>query len=170
MKISVAQTRPVKGDIELNIEHHKKIIELAVSYEADIIVFPELSITGYEPGLGKQLATAKDDHRFDDFQKISDTKKIIICVGMPINAGPGIHISTIIFQPGKRRQVYSKQYLHSDEEPYFANGNQQVFLTSGEHKIALAICYELSVPAHSENSFCNGASVKDFHWQHPKHR
>ena len=49
MKISVAQTKPVKGNIESNIDHHKKIIDLAVSYETDIIVFPELSITGYEP-------------------------------------------------------------------------------------------------------------------------
>ena len=127
MKISVAQTKPVKGDIESNIDRHKKIIELAVGFEADIIVFPELSVTGYEPGLAKQLATSKDDKRFDEFQKISDSKKIIVCVGMPINADPGIYISMIIFQPGKPGQVYSKQYLHSDEEPYFVKGNQQVF-------------------------------------------
>ena len=159
MKISVVQIKPVKGDIESNIDHHKKIIELAVGYEADIIVFPELSITGYEPELAKQLATAKDDHRFDEFQKISDNKKIIICIGMPTNADPGINISMIIFQPNKPRQVYSKQYLHSDEEPYFVKGNQQVFLTTGQHKIAPTICYELSVPEHSENAFNNAATI-----------
>ena len=159
MKISVAQTKPVKGDIGSNIDHHKKIIELAVSYEADMIVFPELSITGYEPELAKDLATDKDDSRFNDFQKISDSKHISICVGLPTNADSSIYISMIIFQPNKPRQVYSKQYLHSDEEPYFINGDRQVFLTNGSHKIAPAICYELSIPEHSENAFNNEANI-----------
>ena len=159
MKIAIAQTKPVRGDIESNINNHKKIIELAVTYQADIIVFPELSITGYEPELAKQLATAKDDHRFDELQTISDDKKIIICVGMPTNSGPCVYISMIIFQPAKPRELYSKQYLHSDEEPYFINGDQQVFVTNGNHKIAPAICYELSVSEHSENAFNNAATI-----------
>ena len=159
MKISVAQTKPAKGNIESNIDRHKKIIELAFTHEADIIVFPELSITGYEPELAKNLATDKDDNRFNDFQKISDSKHITICVGLPTNADSGIHISMIILQPGKPRQVYHKQYLHSDEEPYFVHGNQKVFLTNGQHKIEPAICYELSIPEHSENAFNNGATI-----------
>ena len=51
MKICAAQTRPVKGNIQQNIENHKKLINLAVVNGADIIIFPELSITGYEPEL-----------------------------------------------------------------------------------------------------------------------
>lgn len=57
MKIAIAQTRPFKGDISANIETHKKLIELAISYKADTIFFPELSVTGYEPELAKDLAT-----------------------------------------------------------------------------------------------------------------
>ncbi len=53
MKICVAQTRPVKGDIQGNIENHIKLIDLAVLNGADTIIFPELSITGYEPELAK---------------------------------------------------------------------------------------------------------------------
>ncbi|ANF49138.1 hypothetical protein A0O34_00560 [Chryseobacterium glaciei] len=48
MKISVAQTRPIKGDIYANIEIHKKLINLAVSHKTDSIFFSELSVTGYE--------------------------------------------------------------------------------------------------------------------------
>ena len=80
MKIAVAQTRPVKGDIKANIEHHKKMIGLAVSHGADMIIFPELSITGYEPDLAKELATNQDDSRFDDFQQISDNRQITVGV------------------------------------------------------------------------------------------
>jgi predicted amidohydrolase len=68
MKICVAQTKPVKGDIQANVENHKKIINLAINNGAGIIIFPELSITGYEPALAKALATDINDSRLDDFQ------------------------------------------------------------------------------------------------------
>ena len=41
MKLCVAQTRPVKGDISANITHHKKLIDLAIGMGADTIIFPE---------------------------------------------------------------------------------------------------------------------------------
>lgn len=75
MKICVAQTRPVKGDIQSNIDDHKKLIEIAVSNGADTVIFPELSLTGYEPKLSRELATNQDDNRFDDFQKSAMCKK-----------------------------------------------------------------------------------------------
>ena len=159
MKICVAQTRSVKGDTRRNIDNHKKIIDLAVSNGAGVIIFPELSLTGYEPGLAKELATTPGDPRFDDFQKISDHKQITIGVGMPVKSNTSILISMIIFQPRTARQTYSKQYLHPDEYPYFINGQGQVFLMENREKIALAICYELSVPEHAANAHKNEAQI-----------
>ena len=157
MKICVAQTKPVKGDIETNIENHKKLIALAVSYGADTVIFPELSLTGYEPGLSKELATSQDDNRFDDFQKISDEKKVTIGVGAPLKNQEGISITMIIFQPKKERLTYFKQHLHEDEFPYFINGQETAPLA--ENKTAIAICYEISVPEHSAHAFKNGAEI-----------
>ena len=121
MKISVAQIRPVKGDVSANIETHKKMIALAVSYKADSIFFPELSVTGYEPELAQHLATDQADQKFDDFQEISNSRNITIGLGVPTKTNSGIKISMIIFQPDSPRQTYSKQQLHSDEFPYFIN-------------------------------------------------
>ena len=157
MKICVAQTRPTKGDIQSNITNHKKFIDLAISNGADMVIFPELSLTGYEPALSKELATSHDDNRFDDFQKISDEKQVTIGVGMPVKNNQGILIAMIIFQPNKPRLTYFKQHLHEDEFPYFMNGAKQAPLA--KNKIALAICYELSVPQHSKNAFENGAKI-----------
>ncbi len=61
MKICVAQTRPIIGDIQRNIERHKNFIALAGSYGADTVIFPELSLTGYEPTLAEALATQPAD-------------------------------------------------------------------------------------------------------------
>jgi len=159
MKICVAQSRPVKGDIQLNIAQHKKLIELAVANRADTIVFPELSITGYEPELAQELATHVGDSRFDDFQEISDAQQLTIGVGMPIKNGMGISIGMILFQPNQARQLYAKKYLHADEEPFFISGQSTLSLISPKNNIALAICYELSVPEHSENAHKSGAEL-----------
>lgn len=159
MKICAAQTRPVKGNIQQNIENHKKLINLAVVNGADIIIFPELSITGYEPELAQELATHVEDPRFDDFQEISDAQQLTIGVGMPIKNETGISIGMILFQPNQARQLYAKKYLHADEEPFFISGQSTVSLIGDKKNVALAICYELSVPEHSENAHKSGAEI-----------
>jgi len=159
MKICVAQTRPIRGDVQRNIDNHLKFIDLAVSNGADTIIFPELSITGYEPELAKESATDQDDSRFDDFQQIADAKQVTIGVGVPVRNKTGISISMILFQPQKARQMYSKKYLRSDEEPFFVSVESSIALLGDKANLALAICYEISVPEHAENAFRSGAEI-----------
>ncbi|MCL4302192.1 MAG: carbon-nitrogen hydrolase family protein [Anaerolineae bacterium] len=159
MKICVAQTKSIKGDIQSNIENHKKLIDLAASNGADTIIFPELSLTGYEPALSKELATHQADRRFDNFQKISDTRQITIGIGVPTKSNAGVCITMVIFQPHQARQIYSKKYLHPDEEEFFVSGQSSISLIGDKTKLAPAICYELSVPEHAENAFKSGAEV-----------
>lgn len=159
MKIGVAQIKPVKGDVDRNITLHNEFIDLAISHKVDLIVFPELSLTNYEPELAKDLATTAEDTRFNGLQKWSDTYQISICVGMPVKTDEGTTISMLIFQPLTDSQTYSKQYLHPDEEPYFVNGKDQLFLTIEGLKIAPAICYESLLPKHSANAANKGANI-----------
>jgi predicted amidohydrolase len=159
MKICVAQTRPIKGNIQSNIDNHKKLIGLAVSNGADTVIFPELSITGYEPQLAKELATNQDDSRFDDFHKIANARQITIGVGMPTKNKSGICISMLLFQPHQARQTYSKKYIHPDEKEFFIGGQNSIGLIGNKTNIALAICYELSIPDHAENAFKSGAEI-----------
>ncbi|MFA6037405.1 MAG: carbon-nitrogen hydrolase family protein [Legionellales bacterium] len=115
------------------------------------------SITGYEPTLAAELAMSLEDNRLDIFQKICDDTKISIGIGAPIKSENGIYISLVIFQPNQARQLYSKKFLHPDEEAFFINGeNDTVDLPNN---IALAICYELCIPEHSLNAFKNGAKI-----------
>ena len=157
MKISVAQTRPIKGNIEANILNHRQLIALAITEKVEMIIFPELSITGYEPELSQDLSTTQEDEKFDVFQEISDIYHITIGVGVPTRSDLGIRISTVIFQANQPRQTYSKQHLHSSETPFFVAGNHYTFLSNNQ--VALAICYELSIPEHSANAFQHGANV-----------
>ena len=155
----MAQTLPEKGNVEGNIQNHKKLIDLAISEKADLIIFPELSLTGYEPTLANQLSMDARDTRLNAFQTISDANNITIGVGAPVKSRKGICIGMVIFQPHRPRQVCAKKYLHSDEDPFFVSGENIPFINVKGEKIALAICYELSVDEHLRAAVETGASI-----------
>ena len=159
MRIALAQMRPLKGDIPANISKHKKLINLAISLQANAIFFPELSLTSYEPELANDLSTDQEDSRLDDFQTISNENDIAIGLGLPTENNSGINISMIIFQPDQPRLTYSKQLLPADELPYFVIGNQQILLDIAGKKIAPAICFESLQLEHSQNAAKLGAEI-----------
>ncbi|MBK8613922.1 MAG: carbon-nitrogen hydrolase family protein [Flavobacteriales bacterium] len=159
MRIGIAQTRPVKGDIPANIEAHLRCIMLASTVQAEALFFPELSLTGYELALASALATDQDDVRLDALQRTSDELGIIIGVGLPTRAGAEVRISMVIFEPHRPRRSYSKQHLHEDEHPYFQPGVGQVMIHTATAVIAPAICFESLLPAHAANAFNLGADV-----------
>lgn len=158
MKVCVAQTNAVT-DIAQNIAVHKKLTELAAGNGAEIIIFPELSITGYEPKMAEDLATTPNDKRFDVFQRLSDENNLTIGIGVPLRTADGITISLLIFQPELPRATYHKKYIHPDEEPYFVSQENTIGLLGADRDVALAICYEISVPAHAEDAHDAGAKV-----------
>lgn len=152
MRIHLAQTSSAVGDIDSNIAKHQELTEAAISHGADLIVFPELSICGYEPAIAVASAMEKDDTRFDIFQQLSDAHQLTIGIGAPLKQGNGVAIGMLIFQPDVPRQAYAKKYLHEDEEPWFVRGQSCITALGSRKEIALAICYEISVAAHAEEA------------------
>lgn len=158
MRIAVGQVKPIKGDIEGNIENHLGWINRAAG-NADLIVFPELSLTGYEHELADALSTNQNDKRLDCFQVMSDEHNITIAVGVPTKNEGNLHISMIIFSPFKVRITYSKQYLYPTEVSLFTAGVNPLALKIESDIVAPAICYELSNREHHEVAVKNNATV-----------
>lgn len=159
MKIGIVQFEPEKGNIERNIEIHIYWIKQAINQHTDLIVFPELSLTGYEPELARSLSTNQNDKRLDCFQMLSDENNITIGVGLPTRKVDALNISMIIFQPRKGRMTYSKQYLYPTEVATFKAGNNPLVLEFETEIVAPAICYELSNMEHYEFAAQNNATV-----------
>jgi len=159
MKVAIAQIEAIKGNVEKNIENHLKWIKQAIKNKADMLVFPELSVTGYEPDLAEKLATSQDDVRLDEIQSLSDKNGITIGVGLPTKEENDIFISMIIFQPHKERITYSKQYLYPPEEPIFKAGKNPLVLNFETEIVSPAICYETSNKAHCEFAKRNKATI-----------
>mgnify|MGYP002398837107 CR=1 FL=1 len=159
MRICLAQSLPVKGDITINLHHHAQMIHRAADHGAHLIVFPELSITGYEPTLAAELAIDADDSILNPLQEISNAKNIAIGAGMPVKNDEGITISMLVFQPHQPREIYSKQFLHADELPFFKSGEPHAVSLFKKHRLGMAICYEISVPEHAARAHDAGAQV-----------
>jgi predicted amidohydrolase len=159
MKIAVAQTKAVAGDITCNLERHYVVVQEAAREQAALVLFPELSLTGYEPKLANALAFSADDHRLNHFQILADAGAVTLCIGLPLRTISGINISMMIFQPGKDRITYSKQHLHPDELPYFAAGTAALTFPLGSLTLAPAICYESLVIDHARHAATQGAQV-----------
>ena len=159
MRIVVAQIKSIKGNIEKNLENHLMWIKQAIQNKADMVVFPELSLTGYEPDLAESLATNQDDTRLDEVQSLSDKNIITIGVGLPTRKDKDVFVSMIIFQPHKERLTYSKQYLYPPEKSIFTAGKNPLILNFETEVVSPAICYEASVKAHCEYACQNNATI-----------
>ncbi|MEI7076375.1 carbon-nitrogen hydrolase family protein [Pectobacterium versatile] len=149
MKICIAQIASVAGHVDENVKRHQDMIITAAQNAVDIIVFPELSLSGYEPSLAEGLALPSEEIKFDAFQSMSDECHISIALGYPVKFSDGIKITMIIFQPEKEMLFYSKQLLHPDEMPFFKQGKQQTTLSVEGKVVVPAICYEFLQPAHA---------------------
>lgn len=157
MKICAAQLQP---EIAAIVENHKKhiaFIKHAAKHKADIVVFPELSLTGYDSSIAAKVVVDLSDKLFDDYHALSSEYNMTIALGAPTKSQTGINISMLIFEPGKAVQLNSKLYLHDDELPYFTAGTQFTTLKINGHTIAPAICYESLLPEHAAQAVQRGA-------------
>ncbi|OAI86158.1 carbon-nitrogen hydrolase family protein [Pseudomonas putida] len=159
MKLIAAQIASVAGAVEHNLDKHVDVIEIAASLGADGIVFPELSLTGYQPRLADVLAMPVEDERLEVFQWLSDRFGLLIAVGAPIRKAGGNRIGMLVFQPELPRSLYCKQRLHPDEYPFFLPGSGQSLFSRGEVLLAPAICYESLQAEHAQQAAQAGAQV-----------
>ncbi|MEH0154102.1 carbon-nitrogen hydrolase family protein [Limibacter armeniacum] len=159
MKLAIVQLEPVKGDIEKNITQHVSWIKKAAQQGADMVVFPELSLSGYEPELASSIATNQDDKRLDVIQALSNEYQVTVGAGLPTRDGDNLFISMIIFRPSQARITYSKQFLYPTETSVFTAANNPLALPFGAETVAPAICYELSNKEHHEMAAQNKATA-----------
>nr|WP_296073040.1 carbon-nitrogen hydrolase family protein [uncultured Actinoplanes sp.] len=137
--IAVAQPRVVPLDVARNAVTHAAAVRASA---ARVVVFPELSLTGYE--LSAPLL-AEDDPRLAPLIAACAATDTIALVGAPV-AGP--HIATLAIDGDGARVVYRKQHPHHSEER-FAAGPGPAVLTVDGWRLGLAICRDTGVESHA---------------------
>jgi predicted amidohydrolase len=160
MILAAAQTKPIRGDIDANLLDHYRLVKLAVANGAQLIVFPELSITGYERENASQLAFSENDSRIDHLKKLATENKITIIAGAPIRIKSNLFLGQFCIAPDKTVSIYTKQFLHTGEEIYFQSSfDYNPMLEIENERISCAICADIDNPKHPENANKKNSSI-----------
>lgn len=160
MILAAAQTKPKPGDISSNLLNHYHLIELAAQNGANLIAFPELSITGYERENAEALVFTEDDYRIDHLKELSARNNIVIIAGAPIRIDSKLFIGEFIIAPDDSVSIYTKQFLHEGEGDFFDSSfDYNPMLTIEDQNISFAICADIDNPLHPENAAKNDTDI-----------
>ena len=164
MTVAAAQVAPKLGDLEANLELHLRQIEYAAELGASIIVFPELSLTGYQlKDLTADVAQRVGDSELLD-RIAQESRRISIVAGFVEEGDNYIYYnSAAFFEAGDLRALHRKVYLPTygmfDEERYFSPGSGFRAFDTGIGRSAILICEDYWHPSSVYLAAQDGAVI-----------
>ncbi len=161
IKISLAQVSSRLGDVNANIAKHIEYIDQAIADKSDVILFPELSLTGYS------LKDAVYDvamHVSDETLKplLDKSHKIaIICGFVELTDSFEAKNTNLFLKDGKiisrHRKVYLPTYGVFEEKRYFTPGNRFRAFDTDLGRVGMLICEDIWHPSSSMILALDGA-------------
>jgi NAD+ synthase (glutamine-hydrolysing) len=149
IRIGLCQINTTVGDIEGNT---KKIIDYVAKGKkmgADLLVFPEMAVTGYPPE-DLLLMPKFIDANLRAVNKIAKSTSFITAIVGFVHKDGDIFNSAALLHHGKMIDVYSKTYLPNygvfDEDRYFHAGKENFIFTLKSTPIGVSICEDLWYP------------------------
>lgn len=146
LSIAVAQPRCLARDVAANAAAHAQAVRAA---EARVVVFPEMSLTGYELDAAP---IAPDDQRLAPITAACAETGSLALVGAPV-PGPGIGVLAV--DGAGARVVYTKMYLHGEEADRFVPGEPVVIEVDG-WRLGLAVCRDTGIAEHAAKTAALG--------------
>ena len=147
MLIALGQINPVIGDLRRNADLMRAHIAEARDAGAQLVLFPELAISGYPPEDLLLRADFLDACRAEVDELARDAHDIIVAFGAPLHGPRDLHNSLVLAADGAVRAVYHKAELPHygvfDEARYFGSGSGQALVRIGGHLVGLTICADL---------------------------
>jgi predicted amidohydrolase len=169
---AAAQTVPVRGDVEANIEQHVRVALVAAEEQAQLVVFPELSLTGYELDLAADLAFSEGDPRLAPLVELACAQGMTLVAGAPAWVASRLHIGAFIVSPDRTVELHTKHHLGAfpasacvdgtvpaAEATVFQPGDRNPLVEFGDHTAAVAVCADASHPTHPRRAAERGAKT-----------
>jgi predicted amidohydrolase len=164
MKVAIAQIAPHLGDVKKNYDLHLNLVEKAKKKKVDLIIFPELSLTGYNlRDFVPDVAMKPDkDPIFKKLKTLS--KDISLVVGFVEEKDKGLFFNSAAFlAKGKIAQIHRKVFLPNysmfEELRFFGQGQNFNTFLSPFGKTGLQICYDFLHYSASYLLFVGGAEL-----------
>jgi predicted amidohydrolase len=151
LTVALAQIATCPGQLHHNLERHRDMVAQARAAGARLIVFPELSLSGYllAHGVLEQAMTV-DDPRLAPL--LDASRHITMLVGLPLREpGGGIANAALLLEGGEVRGVHRKLYLPTygmfDEGRYFVPGARLRPLECALGRLGVLICEDCWHPS-----------------------
>ena len=166
MRITLAQIDSRPGELAANVACAEQVIAEAVSEGTDLVVFPELSLSGYSIGdLKEDISIPSDDTRMVKLAK--QTKGAGVLLGFPEAQAHGLHIynSAAYYESGLLVHVHRKLFLPNyatfEERKHFLPGqSSRAFpILGGRHRAATLICNDAWQPQLAYIAAQDGAII-----------
>lgn len=159
--IAAAQCSSVAGDIAANLAAHLRFMQRAREQGVEFLLFPELSLTGYELALAQGLAQPADSPLLQPLRDFAREAAMTTVVGLPLRAeGSGKPlIAALVLGADGTQAVYTKQHLHDGEAQFVQAGKGGALVQTGAGQIALCVCADFSCAAHAAHAAATGAQL-----------
>lgn len=149
VRIALAQINPTVGDFEGNYKKIVDFVSSAKEKQVDIVVFPELALTGYPPeDLILKPSFINKNYEYLNRLKENITDTVVIVGGL--EADEDIYNSAFVLYDGEIKGTYRKWHLPNygvfDENRYFQRGNSLTILDIDGYKFGISICEDIWYP------------------------
>jgi len=163
-RAAIAQVSAELRNKEKNIEKIERSAEEAREIGAELLIFPELFLTGYNIRNGLfRLAEETEGNSVDRISKLAEENGMHIIFGMPEREGERIYNSAVLLSPKGERSVYRKLMFPNfgpfEEGLYFTPGNELPVFDTELGKIGMEICYDLFYPEITKTYAGKGAEI-----------
>src|SRR2546430_9120935 len=149
MRLALAQINSVVGDLDGNRDRVLRRLEEAKETGADLVLFPELVVTGYPPEdlLLRPGFVRAAERTLGEIARA--TRGIVALVGVPL-LERDLYNACAVCAGGEVRARYSKRFLPNygvfDEDRYFAPGDDLLLLEYGRTLVGPTICEDVWQP------------------------
>jgi predicted amidohydrolase len=154
VRVALAQIAPALGRLDANLARHHELLADARAAGADLVVFPELGLTGYLlQDLASEVAIRLDDPRLADLAEASHDLSVVVSF-VEESADHRLFIAAALLEDGRISHVHRKLFLPTyglfDERRFFAHGDMLRAVPSRLGVgVGIAICedfWHLTVP------------------------
>ncbi|MGD9851270.1 MAG: nitrilase-related carbon-nitrogen hydrolase [Nitrospirales bacterium] len=161
MKVGFFQFDPRFGEIQYNLN---TILEAIKEFSGDLLVFPELALSGYQfVGKSEVEELAQDAGSSRVFQTIQEAlqgRSLYVVLGFAERADGCLYNSAMLLGPSGQIGTYRKTHLFFEETLWFAPGNTgfQVW-DIGVAKVGLMVCFDWFYPESARTLALKGADI-----------
>ena len=161
-RVSVLQFEPKLLDVKHNLQQIQKMMS---SLETDLVVLPELCLSGYVFNHVDETRSAAQDpansEEFTQLKALAKEKDCSIVLGFAELAGTLIYNSSALINPDGSTFVYRKTHLFYREKLFFTPGDSGFMVNpaKGGVKIGMMICFDWQFPESMRSLALMGAQI-----------